>query len=73
MQHTPPTRPLGMTRRRMALALPLLGAAAWLPSLAWASAAPAAVLRDARALMGACVFVLYAYLIVKEGSNVCPQ
>ena len=52
MQHTPPTRPLGLTRRRMALALPLLGAAAWLPSAAWASAIPAAVLRDTRALMG---------------------
>ena len=52
MQYTPPTRPLGLTRRRMALALPLLGAAAWLPSAAWASAIPAAVLRDTRALMG---------------------
>lgn len=43
-------RPNGLTRRRMALALPLLGAAAWLPA-AFASA-PAVVQRDARALMG---------------------
>ena len=50
MYHPPP-RPSGLTRRRMALALPLLGAAAWLPSAAWAGA-PATVLRDARALMG---------------------
>ena len=50
MHHSPP-RPSGLTRRRMALALPLLGAAAWLPSAAWAGA-PATVLRDARTLMG---------------------
>ena len=50
MHHSPP-RPQGLTRRRMALALPLLGAAAWLPSTAWAKT-PATVLRDARTLMG---------------------
>ena len=43
-------RPISLTRRRMALALPLLGAAAWLPS-AFASPS-AAVLRDTKALMG---------------------
>ncbi|NMM90222.1 thiamine biosynthesis protein ApbE [Rhodococcus sp. SRB_17] len=43
-------RPRGLTRRRMALALPLLGAAAWLPS---AGANPhATVLREGKALMG---------------------
>jgi thiamine biosynthesis lipoprotein len=43
-------RPTSLTRRRMALALPLLGNAAWLPS-AFAST-PAAVQRESRALMG---------------------
>lgn len=43
-------RPPSLTRRRMALALPLLGAAAWLPS---AFANPSAdVLRDSKTLMG---------------------
>ncbi|MDD2714008.1 MAG: FAD:protein FMN transferase, partial [Simplicispira sp.] len=48
MHHT--NRPISLTRRRMALALPLLGAAAWLPS-AFANPS-AAVLRDSKALMG---------------------
>lgn len=43
-------RPTSLTRRRMALALPLLGSAAWLPS-AFASA-PAPLQRESRALMG---------------------
>lgn len=48
--HDDMNRPTSPTRRRMALALPLLGAAAWLPS---AFANPqAAVLRDSKALMG---------------------
>ena len=48
--HDDMNRPTSLTRRRMALALPLLGAAAWLPS---AFANPqAAVLRDSKALMG---------------------
>ena len=42
--------PRGLTRRRMAMALPLLGSAAWLPS-AFASA-PAVTERGQRALMG---------------------
>lgn len=45
-----PLAPRGLTRRRMAMALPLLGAAAWVPA-AWAGA-PAAVERSQRALMG---------------------
>lgn len=48
--HHPTNRPQGLTRRRMALALPLLGAAAWLPS-AFANAS-AAVLREHKTLMG---------------------
>lgn len=48
--HDDMNRPTSLTRRRMALALPLLGAAAWLPS---AFANPqAAVLRNSKALMG---------------------
>lgn len=43
-------QPAGLTRRRMAMALPLLGSAAWMPSAL--AAAPSAVQRDARALMG---------------------
>lgn len=54
-------RPTSLTRRRMALALPLLGSAAWLPS-AFAST-PAPVQREARALMGTRLD------IVAEGDN----
>ena len=54
-------RPTSLTRRRMALALPLLGSAAWLPS-AFASA-PAPTQRQSRALMGTRID------IVAEGSN----
>ncbi|MCZ2405232.1 MAG: FAD:protein FMN transferase [Burkholderiales bacterium] len=43
-------QPQGLTRRRMAMALPLLGAAAWLPAAQ--AAAPAPVARARRALMG---------------------
>ena len=54
-------RPTSLTRRRMALALPLLGSAAWLPS-AFASA-PAPLQRESRALMGTRLD------IVAEGGN----
>lgn len=54
-------RPTSLTRRRMALALPLLASAAWLPS-AFASA-PTAIQRESRALMGTRVD------IVAEGHN----
>lgn len=43
-------QPQGLTRRRMAMALPLLGAAAWLPAAQ--AVAPAPVARARRALMG---------------------
>lgn len=43
-------QPQGLTRRRMAMALPLLGAAAWLPAAQAHAAQP--VVRDRRALMG---------------------
>ena len=42
--------PRGLTRRRMAMALPLLGSAAWIPSAF--AAAPAVAERSSRALMG---------------------
>lgn len=42
-------QPQGLTRRRVAMALPLLGAAAWIPALA---AAPAVAERSRRVLMG---------------------
>ena len=42
--------PRGLTRRRMAMALPLLGSAAWIPSAL--AAAPAVAERSSRALMG---------------------
>lgn len=54
-------RPQGLTRRRMALALPLLGAAAWLPS-AFANA-NATVLREHKTLMGT------QLTLVAEGEN----
>lgn len=54
-------RPQGLTRRRMALALPLLGGAAWLPS-AFANAS-AAVLREHKTLMGT------QLTLVAEGEN----
>ena len=54
-------RPAGLTRRRMALALPLLGAAAWMPS-AYASAS-AAVVRERKTLMGT------ELTLVAEGEN----
>lgn len=57
-------RPTSLTRRRMALALPLLGAAAWLPSAFANPAAP--VLRDSKALMGTRID------IVAEGADT-PQ
>ena len=59
--HHPKNRPHGLTRRRMALALPLLGAAAWLPS-AFANAS-AVVLREHQTLMGT------QLTLVAEGEN----
>lgn len=59
--HHPTNRPCGLTRRRMALALPLLGAAAWLPS-AFASDSTA-VLRERKTLMGT------QLTLVAEGEN----
>lgn len=59
--HPPHNRPQGLTRRRMALALPLLGAAAWLPSAS--ASASAAVLREHKTLMGT------QLTLVAEGEN----
>lgn len=54
MHHQP--QPQGLTRRRLAMALPLLGTAAWLPAAQ--AGAPQPVVRERRALMGTQVDLL---------------